>query len=283
MGEGFGLPIIESMACGTPLIATDFSAMKELVEDVGLLVKPKEWLCAEFLGSWFAMPDTKELSKKMEEMYYYEDLRKKCSKAGLKRAKEYSWDKVIHNIDKALNLALEKIKEKKKARISAIYNEDYESQWGKIDYKDKVVLDIGADIGSTADFFLRKGAKNVVAVEGDSKLYKKLEENAEKNENIIPQLLWIYNSKDIEFLIKNYSWKESIDVLKADCEGCEKHIFEIPDEVWKKVPEYIIETHSDELFEQMKKKCKINNYEIVDINEWKPTIRIVYARRKEVK
>ena len=45
------------------------------------------------------------------------------------------------------------------ARVRPIYDEDYDFQWGKIDYKGKTVLDLGADIGSTADFFLGKGLR----------------------------------------------------------------------------------------------------------------------------
>lgn len=35
MGEGFGIPVVEAMACGTPAIVTDFSAQPELVGDTG--------------------------------------------------------------------------------------------------------------------------------------------------------------------------------------------------------------------------------------------------------
>ena len=38
--EGFGMPILEAMACGTPVIAPDYSAMSELVKDVGIPLTP---------------------------------------------------------------------------------------------------------------------------------------------------------------------------------------------------------------------------------------------------
>lgn len=50
--------------------------------------------------------------------------------------------------------------------IPAIYRENYDVQWGQTNYKDTIVLDFGADVGSTASFFLQKGAKKVVAIEG---------------------------------------------------------------------------------------------------------------------
>jgi glycosyltransferase involved in cell wall biosynthesis len=39
--EGFGLPLIEAMACGTPVVSSDRSAMPEVVDAAGLLVDPE--------------------------------------------------------------------------------------------------------------------------------------------------------------------------------------------------------------------------------------------------
>jgi len=51
--------------------------------------------------------------------------------------------------------------------ILPIFNEDYNECWGCVSYKDKTVLDLGADYGSTVYYFLKNGAKKVIAVEGD--------------------------------------------------------------------------------------------------------------------
>jgi glycosyltransferase involved in cell wall biosynthesis len=40
--EGFGLPALEALACGTPLVASDSSAIREVVGDAGLLVPPDD-------------------------------------------------------------------------------------------------------------------------------------------------------------------------------------------------------------------------------------------------
>ena len=37
-GEGFGLPVMEAMACGAPVVAFDNSALPEVVGDAGVLV-----------------------------------------------------------------------------------------------------------------------------------------------------------------------------------------------------------------------------------------------------
>lgn len=108
MGEGMGLPIIESFACGIPVISTDFGATKELVEDVGLLVKVKEWVSFELVDAWFALPDTEHIADCMGKMYNSEELRKKCSEKGIEKAKEYDWDVVIHNIEDAIDEAIKK-------------------------------------------------------------------------------------------------------------------------------------------------------------------------------
>lgn len=68
MGEGFGLPVAEAMACGTPAIVTDFSAQPELVGDTGWKVP--------FLPYWdteqkadFAWPDVDGIVEALEEAY----------------------------------------------------------------------------------------------------------------------------------------------------------------------------------------------------------------------
>ena len=160
--------------------------------------------------------------------------------------------------------------------------EDYDKEYGFVDYNDKLILDIGADIGSTADHFLRKGAKEVIAVEGNKKFYAKLKLNAQEIEEITPVFLWIKCSNHFESLIKKYK----PDVVKVDCDdpgkktGCEKYLFKIPDAVFSMVPEYIIETHTHSNFNAMKKKCEKNKYKLVKVTvRHRPDLRIVYARR----
>ncbi len=76
--EGFGLPIIEAMACGTPVIAYDNSAITEIVSDSGVLVDNDNE--GEFIES---------LTGLLNDNILYKEYTDK----GLKRASDFSWDR----------------------------------------------------------------------------------------------------------------------------------------------------------------------------------------------
>lgn len=159
--------------------------------------------------------------------------------------------------------------------ISPIYGEDYEETWGSVDYTNKRVLDIGADIGSTADYFLRKGAREVVAVEGGKEFYDKLEANAKDRPQIKPLLFWIDSPEKFTALIKEHH----PDVVKCDIEGDEVHLADVEDTVFSSVPEYLIETHGDDVHRRIQEKLANNSYEVIDVKPWGEQVKIVYARR----
>jgi FkbM family methyltransferase len=83
--------------------------------------------------------------------------------------------------------------------IAPIYGEDYDSHWGFTSFKGKVVLDLGADYGSTAHYFLRRGARRVVAVEGDPRLAEELEENFRGDGRVVPIHLFIEKAEQVSF------------------------------------------------------------------------------------
>ncbi len=76
--EGFCLPAVESMACGTPVVAVDRGAMKEVVGDGGIISQSIE-------------------PEKIAEMLYIiatnSNMRMKLKKEALQRAKQFSWKK----------------------------------------------------------------------------------------------------------------------------------------------------------------------------------------------
>lgn len=51
-GEGFGVPMIEAMSCGTPVVATDFGAMREIAKDTGFLVTGEPFWNPVHKGWW---------------------------------------------------------------------------------------------------------------------------------------------------------------------------------------------------------------------------------------
>jgi glycosyltransferase involved in cell wall biosynthesis len=96
-GEGFGVPIIESMACGVPPVVTNYTTTKELIidNDAGLAID----VVAELTGSWEverAVCDLDDCAKKLTKLYEDTELRKKCSQNGLEAVKrDYDWEKVM--------------------------------------------------------------------------------------------------------------------------------------------------------------------------------------------
>jgi hypothetical protein len=123
------------------------------------------------------------------------------------------------------------------------YNdEDYNHHWGFTDFKGKTVLDLGADYGSTAWFFLEKGAKSVVAVEGEPGRAKTLATNSAKY-GFTSFEKTVSSPKDIERFIENYRF----DVAKVDIEGAEIYLLNCRSDLLDKVPLWMIESHSDEL------------------------------------
>jgi glycosyltransferase involved in cell wall biosynthesis len=92
--EGFGLPILEAMACRTPVIGTPAGAAPELLSGgAGILVKPEdsedmaaaiERICRLSDGEWRAMSD-----------------------AAYAKATSYSWDEATDRFEAALQMAIE--------------------------------------------------------------------------------------------------------------------------------------------------------------------------------
>ena len=74
--EGFGLPPLEAMACGTPVITSNVSSLPEVVGEAGLTVNPM---------------DSKGLAEAMNQVLCDEALRQSMRERGLARAGRFSW------------------------------------------------------------------------------------------------------------------------------------------------------------------------------------------------
>lgn len=76
--EGFGIPPLEAMACGTPTLVSDCSSLPEVAGDATLLADPK---------------DIEAIAAQMELLLDQPELRVSLSEKGRKRAKEFTWEK----------------------------------------------------------------------------------------------------------------------------------------------------------------------------------------------
>ncbi len=74
--EGFGLPVLEAMACGTPVIASDRSALPELIGDAGVLVNPES---------------VESLSEAVAGLLGDPERRRALGRRGLERSRRFSW------------------------------------------------------------------------------------------------------------------------------------------------------------------------------------------------
>jgi len=78
--EGFGLPPLEAMACGTPVVASNVSALPEVVGDTGLMVDPL---------------DVDALAGAILSLAGDADLRQQLGQRGRQRAAGFSWRRTV--------------------------------------------------------------------------------------------------------------------------------------------------------------------------------------------
>jgi alpha-1,3-rhamnosyl/mannosyltransferase len=75
--EGFGLPVVEAMACGTPVICSNVTALPEVAGDAAVLIEPE---------------DTASIETALSRVLGSADLRADLRERGLARAAQFSWE-----------------------------------------------------------------------------------------------------------------------------------------------------------------------------------------------
>jgi len=160
--------------------------------------------------------------------------------------------------------------------VKPVYGEDYEKFYGTPDYKDKVVLEVGANSGSTAYFFKTKGARMVISIEANRERYTNLEKNIGNDFSVIP----IYEEiRKPEQLSRHISYYKP-DIVHMDCEGCECTLLGIEEEVFY-IPEvYQIEIHNSGLHDELLLLWKQRDYIIPKDEEWTRGVWITVAKKR---
>ena len=76
--EGFGLPVLEAMACGTPVITSNLASLPEITGDAAILIDPY---------------NTKAITSAMSDLATDLQMRSQLSKLGIQQAQKFSWTK----------------------------------------------------------------------------------------------------------------------------------------------------------------------------------------------
>ena len=90
--EGFGLPVLEAMACGCPVMASDSSSLPEVAGDGGIFFNPSK---SEVLG------------EEIISLYHNSEKQNSLKEKGLHRIKSFTWEKCAEEIIQIYEQVLE--------------------------------------------------------------------------------------------------------------------------------------------------------------------------------
>lgn len=83
ISEGFGMPVIEAMACGTPVITSNLSCLPEVAGNAAMLTNPL---------------DTRDIASAIYSLSQHKEMRSRLIEAGFKNARRFSWKKTAESV-----------------------------------------------------------------------------------------------------------------------------------------------------------------------------------------
>ena len=87
--EGFGIPLVEAMACATPTLCSNNSALNEVAGNAALTFNPR---------------NVKDISQKLSSILQHKQLRTELSQKGLQRCQHFSWNRLATHIGLKLEM-----------------------------------------------------------------------------------------------------------------------------------------------------------------------------------
>lgn len=90
--EGFGLPVLEAMACGTPVISSNRTSLPEVIGDAGITFEPEDYIA---------------LSEHMLNIYMDSNLRSDLIEKGICQASKFTWDRTAKLLNDCIRNAYE--------------------------------------------------------------------------------------------------------------------------------------------------------------------------------
>jgi glycosyltransferase involved in cell wall biosynthesis len=89
--EGFGIPVLEAMACGCPVISSNYASLPEVGGEAAIYFDPR---------------NIQDMMEKIEQVLNSSELKKKLKENGLKRSKQFNWKTLAEQTLEVYNSAL---------------------------------------------------------------------------------------------------------------------------------------------------------------------------------
>lgn len=142
---------------------------------------------------------------------------------------------------------------------------DYDEMYGSLDYEGAIVLDVGADYGTTAQYFLDHGARHVYCSERNEEWIERLSEFADTTDEQVA----ILPPMTAELMDK---WLRECrpDVVKIDCEGCERHLLSVAPNLIAIPDQWVLETHTRMMWDELRERFRLLGYRLTTIHEPTP-------------